>query len=77
MQSVCLENIDDIDSGEDFVLGFIDCKGQDLSQIQKFINSAKMQFIVLDCPCPVNQAINLTRPVTIGDCVQKIEEAIK
>lgn len=77
VQSVCLENIEDIDNGEDFVLGFIDCNRQDLSQVQKFINSAKMQFILLDCPCLVNQAIILTRPVTIGDCVQKIEEAIE
>ncbi len=77
VQSVCLEDIDDVNDGEDFVLGFIDCKGQDLSQIKKFINSTKMRLIVLDYPYPVNQVITLTRPVTIGDCVQKIEEVIK
>jgi len=77
VQSVCLENIDDVDNEEDFVLGFIDCKDQDLSQIKKFINSTKMKLIVLDYPSHTNQMISLRRPVTIGDCVQKIEEVIK
>ena len=77
VQSVCLENIDDVDNEEDFVLGFIDCKDQDLSQTKKFINSTKMKLIVLDYPSHTNQMISLRRPVTIGDCVQKIEEVIK
>jgi len=77
IDSFCFESINEIpDRLENFQVVFIDCKGQSISELQGWITKIGAKLILLDSPLQGEKIMNLTRPVTIGECVERIVEVI-
>jgi DNA-binding response OmpR family regulator len=78
IDSLCFEHVNEVpDRLENFQVVFIDCKGQSISELQGWATKIVTKLILLDCPLKGEKIINLTRPLTVGDCVEKIMEIIE